>query len=55
MGFIKMKQYKIDEKYYINVASKMREKKIYPRPRLKRTILANDVEFLQIITLECEV
>ena len=52
MGFIKMKEHLIDERYYINVASKMKEKRIYPRPRLKRTVIVNDNEWLPIVSVE---
>jgi len=44
---IKMTEDKIDQKYYINVAEIM--SCILPRPRLKRTILADHDEWLPII------
>jgi len=43
---------KIDEKYYINVARKMKDKQELPRPRPR--MLTGDGEFLPIITLEAE-
>lgn len=55
MGLIKMTLPKFNPKYYINVASKMKENNIYPRPRLKRTVIVNDNEWLPIVTVECEV
>ena len=46
---------KFNPKYYINVASKMKENNIYPRPRLKRTVLVTGWnEWLPIITMETE-
>ena len=52
MGCIKMNSNEIDSRYYINVASKMKENNIYPRPRLKRTVLVTGWnEWLQIKTI----
>ena len=52
MGFIKMTLLKFNPKYYINVASKMKENQRYPRPRLKRTVLVTGWnEWLQIKTI----
>ena len=38
---------KIDEKYYVSVKELMRKQ--YPRPRLKKTIIVNDGEWLPIV------
>jgi len=46
-----MQSEKIDSKYYINVADKMIEKGILPRPR--KRLFAID-EHMPIITIECE-
>ena len=52
MECIKMNSNEIDSRYYIIVASKMKENNIYPRPRLKRTVLVTGWnEWLQIKTV----
>ena len=47
---------KFDSKYYRNVQRKMKELGIYPRPKLKPTILVTGWnEFLRIIHVEAEI
>lgn len=55
LGLIKMTLEQIDCRYYINVARIMQQQYILPRPRLKRTVIVNDGEWLQLIGVTTEV
>lgn len=50
-----MTEYPINRKYYINVARIMQQQHILPRPRLKRTVIVNDGEWLSLIGITTEV
>lgn len=55
-GELNMQEYSIDEKYYLNVASKMIEKGLLlEKPKHKSNFIYNDGEFLRIITVSCEI